>query len=111
MLHARIPHARLCHVPRAHAFPHATRSVRHGAATIALLLAAGGSAAADCKCRAGGRDYEHGERICLSGTAGPRTAVCGMDQNVASWIFIDEPCAVSARPSSLHIAANRTPLR
>lgn len=101
MLHARIPQAS----------PRTARAVRHGATTVALLLAAGGSAAADCKCRAGGRDYEHGERVCLSGAAGPRTAVCGMDQNVASWIFVDEPCGVSARPSPLHVAANLSPRR
>lgn len=101
MLHARIPHVS----------PLAFRTVRHAAATLALLLAAGGDAAADCKCRAGGRDYEHGERVCLSGAAGPRTAVCGMDQNVASWIFVDEPCAVSLRPSALRVAGNLPPPR
>ncbi|GLK86543.1 hypothetical protein [Ancylobacter defluvii] len=101
MLHARIPRASKL---TAHA-------VRHSAATLALLLAAGGSAVADCKCRAGGRDYQHGARVCLSGSTGPRTAVCGMDQNVASWIFLDEPCAVSARPAALRVAAHLPPLR
>ncbi|MDR6951761.1 hypothetical protein J2X65_001110 [Ancylobacter sp. 3268] len=101
MLHARIPHASKPTAPAIH----------HAAATLALLLATGGSALADCKCRAGGRDYQHGARVCLSGSTGPRTAVCGMDQNVASWIFLDEPCAVSARPPGLRVAGHLPSLR
>ena len=80
------------------------RPIRLGATTCLLLLAAAGSASADCTCRAGGRDYRHGERVCLSSSAGPRTAICGMDQNVASWIVLDEPCAVSARPPAVRLA-------
>ena len=86
--------------------PHLTvfRARCLGGGVLALLLLAAGSAAADCTCRAKGRDYKHGERICLSGPAGPRSAVCGMEQNVASWIVIDEPCAVSARPPVQRLA-------
>ena len=85
---------------------------RHRLPAVLLLggMAAclGGSAAiADCTCRARGRDVGHGERLCLSTPAGPRFAVCGMNQNVASWIFTDEACAVSsvARP---RLAADNT---
>lgn len=66
---------------------------------IPLLLTAT-SAMADCTCRAGGRDYKLGERVCLSG----RAAVCGMDQNVSSWISVNEPCVVSARPAPRQVA-------
>lgn len=73
--------------------------------TLALLLLACGAAAADCTCRAQGRDYYHDQRICLSTPSGPRLATCGMDQNVASWIFSNQPCAVSTRAPWITLAA------
>ncbi|QIB32746.1 hypothetical protein [Ancylobacter pratisalsi] len=82
------------------------RPFSHAGVAAALLLLACGSAAADCTCRAGGRDYNLGERICIAGPSGPRAAVCGMNQNVSSWIFDQEPCRVSARPASLRLAAD-----
>ncbi|MCS0501501.1 hypothetical protein [Ancylobacter mangrovi] len=80
------------------------------ATAAVLLLATAGSAAADCTCRAGGRDYQLGQRVCLSGPSGPRMAVCGMNENVSSWIFAREPCNVSLRPAPLRLAASSVPL-
>jgi len=73
----------------------ATRGGEIAGLTLAFLLLACAAAAADCTCRAQGRDYHHDQRICLMTPSGPRMAICGMDQNVASWIFSSEPCAVS----------------
>jgi len=72
---------------------------------MAFLLLACAAAAADCTCRAQGRDYHHDQRVCLTTTTGPRIAVCGMDQNVASWIFSDQPCAVSTVAPLLTVAS------
>lgn len=83
----------------------ATRGGEIAGLTLALLLLACAAAAADCTCRAQGRDYHHDQRICLSTPSGPRLAICGMDQNVASWIFSTEPCAFSARAPSITLAA------
>ncbi|MCJ8142361.1 hypothetical protein MKI84_05485 [Ancylobacter sp. A5.8] len=80
-------------------------SARPFSAALALLLIAGGSAAADCTCRAGGRDYQLGERVCLSAPSGPLIAVCAMSQNVSSWVFANEPCSVSRRPAPQRLAA------
>lgn len=80
--------------------------LRPAGVTATLLLLTCGSAAADCTCRAGGRDYTLGERICIAGPSGPRTAVCGMNQNVSSWIFDQEPCRISALPASHRLAAD-----
>lgn len=73
--------------------------------TIAFLLIACAAAAADCTCRARGQDYHHGERVCLAAPSGPRLATCGMDQNVASWIFSEEPCAVSTLTPPVTLAS------
>lgn len=87
---------------------------RDTAATLALagaLFIAGESEVqADCTCRAQGRDMHHGERLCLTTPKGPRFAVCGMDQNVASWIFSDEPCALTdAEPMRRLASATDSP--
>jgi hypothetical protein len=44
--------------------------------------------ARDCDCLARGRNWRQGEEICLNG----RLHVCGMDQNVSSWIGKDKSC-------------------
>ena len=50
----------------------------------------------ECTCRANGRSYPMGERVCLQTPAGYRVAECRMAQNVTSWVFGPEDCAVSA---------------
>ncbi|GGG34121.1 hypothetical protein GCM10008026_13570 [Chelatococcus composti] len=45
-----------------------------------------------CTCRAQGRDYEIGAVVCLSTSAGPRLATCGMELNNTSWKLTSEPC-------------------
>lgn len=73
-----------------------------GAATAAPVAGAaqGGAGAPrhiDCRCRAHGRTYELGARVCLPTPAGHRVAECRMEQNVTSWRFGREDCSVSAR--------------
>ena len=81
-----------------------TRGSEIAGLTVALLLLACAAAAADCTCRAAGRDYHHDQRVCLTTPSGPRLAICGMDQNVASWIFSSEPCAISSLASQITLA-------
>jgi hypothetical protein len=49
-----------------------------------------------CRCRANGRSYELGERVCLKAPNGYRMAECRMVQNVTSWMFGSEDCVVSS---------------
>lgn len=91
------------------AIAHPSRSAgsfRRVAASASLMLLAAGTASADCTCRAGGRDYQLGERVCLSGSGGPRSAICGMNENVSSWLFDGSPCRISARPAPLPALAH-----
>lgn len=97
-----------CFARRVHGASHdLRRSATRGGGTAGLalgllLVVTCTPAAADCTCRAGGRDYEHGQRICLNGPDGPRLATCGMSQNVASWIRSEDPCTVSTlRPAAV----------
>ena len=46
----------------------------------------------DCYCRAQGRIFAPGERICLRTAEGPRLAECRMETNVMSWSFTAAPC-------------------
>jgi hypothetical protein len=50
----------------------------------------------ECHCRANGRNYELGARICLRSAAGYRLAECRMQQNVTSWMFGQEDCSPTA---------------
>jgi hypothetical protein len=50
----------------------------------------------NCTCRANGRSYALGERVCLLGPAGYRVAECRMAQNVTSWVLGAEDCSLSA---------------
>jgi hypothetical protein len=52
-----------------------------------------------CTCRANGRSYALGERVCLSTASGYRVAECRMQQNVTSWAIGPDDCAVSAGPA------------
>jgi hypothetical protein len=65
-------------------------------ALIAALDALLGAAAADCTCRAQGREFQLGERACLTTPKGARLATCGMVLNNSSWEFSETPCTVSA---------------
>ena len=56
------------------------------------------SQAADCICRAQGREFELGQTVCLASPKGPRIATCGMVLNNTSWQFSDTPCVISAAP-------------
>ena len=50
----------------------------------------------NCTCRANGRSYGLGERVCLSTPGGSRMAECRMSQNVTSWVVQgEEGCVVS----------------
>lgn len=62
---------------------------------VAALDALVTSAAADCTCRAQGRNFEQGQTACLMSPKGPRIATCGMVLNNSSWEFSDAPCSVS----------------
>jgi hypothetical protein len=46
----------------------------------------------DCYCRAGGKMFAIGEKVCLRTTDGPRLAQCRMEINVMSWAFSETPC-------------------
>ena len=73
-------------------------------------------AAADCTCRALGKDFELGRSVCLSTSQGPRLATCGLVLNNTSWHFSDAPCVVGqefpGRVSGLiaHPAAEPLPI-
>jgi hypothetical protein len=46
----------------------------------------------DCYCRAQGRMFAPGEKVCLKTANGPRLAQCGMEINVMSWSVTEIPC-------------------
>ena len=73
--------------------------IRRTAVLAALATALSSPAAADCTCRALGRDFELGRTVCLSTSQGPRLAICGMVLNNTSWRFSDVPCVVSQTPA------------
>jgi hypothetical protein len=75
---------------------------------LGTMLAAAASfmplpAAADCTCRAHGRDFELGRSACLSTPNGPRYATCGMVLNNTSWQVSDTPC-MPAREQPGHVS-------
>jgi hypothetical protein len=61
-------------------------------ATTAALISA---AAADCTCRAFGRNFDLGRTVCLATPKGPRQATCVMVLNNTSWQFSDTPCVAA----------------
>ena len=86
------------------------------AATIRLAALLGAAlcvplpAAADCTCRALGRDFELGRSACLSTPNGPRYATCGMVLNNTSWRISDTPCILDQRePEHVSALAPRKP--
>jgi hypothetical protein len=71
-------------------------------AAVVLIAALDASwpAAAECTCRAPGRQVELGQTACLMTPKGLRLATCGMALNNTSWQFSQTPCTVSdAGPS------------
>lgn len=61
------------------------------AAAIALLPAIPAPAAdktIPCLCRAFGKDWNQGDRVCFGGAI----RICGMSGNVTSWITTSESC-------------------
>jgi hypothetical protein len=79
-------------------------------ALLAALDALLSSAAADCTCRAQGRDFQLGERACLTTPNGARLATCGMVLNNSSWEFSEMSCTVSAvLPPGPRLAAQISP--
>lgn len=68
-------------------------SLAVGLAAVACAATGQASLAAECTCRAGGRDHEVGRTLCLSTPQGFRLATCGMVMNNTSWRFSDTPCA------------------
>lgn len=82
-----------------------TRAICLAAAAVTCTVAGGSAWAAECTCRAGGRDYEIGRTACLSTPQGFRLATCGMVLNNTSWRFTDTPCVGAARTRDEEIAA------
>jgi hypothetical protein len=85
--------------------PYALPRRSHWAALVAAGLVAT-EAAADCTCRAAGRDYDLGRSICLSTPAGFRLATCDMVLNNTSWRISSTPCVVA---SAVHGAKQAGP--
>jgi len=46
----------------------------------------------DCYCRAQGKMFAVGEKICLRTAEGPKLAQCQMALNVTSWSITDTAC-------------------
>ncbi|MBJ6124738.1 hypothetical protein [Microvirga splendida] len=46
----------------------------------------------ECYCRAQGRMFAPGEKVCLRTAEGPRLAQCQMEINVMSWSVTETPC-------------------
>ncbi|MBQ0819985.1 hypothetical protein KBI52_07120 [Microvirga sp. HBU67558] len=46
----------------------------------------------DCYCRAQGKMFAVGEKVCLKTTEGPKLAQCQMEINVMSWTITEVPC-------------------
>lgn len=62
----------------------------------------------NCTCRANGRSYHIGERVCLTTPAGKRVAECRMQQNVTSWTLGPEDCAETAGGALVPLSGSRT---
>lgn len=72
---------------------------RANADNVLMLAARKTAEVLDCDCRALGRNWRQGEKTCVAGTL----RVCGMDQNVSSWIATEELC-----PLARHALPNMT---
>ena len=63
---------------------------------FAALAASQGPAAADCQCRANGRQFEQGQLACLKLPGGTQLARCGMELNNSSWKKVQDGCPSAA---------------
>lgn len=75
------------------------------AAAVTCTVAGGATLAAECTCRAGGRDYQLGRTACLPTPQGFRLGTCGMVLNNTSWQISDTPCVGAARDPDRPIEA------
>lgn len=66
----------------------------------AASLAAQAPAFADCKCRANGHIYNHGQIVCLKLPDGEQLARCDMELNNSAWKKVRDGCPVSAIDTS-----------
>jgi hypothetical protein len=67
---------------------------------MVLLLSCAAGAQADCVCRFAGGSVAPGLTACIQTAKGQSLARCGMNQNVTSWIVLDQPCPqASVEPS------------
>ena len=64
--------------------------------TLVATLAIAQQAAADCTCRAAGRDFDLGRSICMPTPTGFRLATCDMVLNNTSWRISSTPCVVAS---------------
>ncbi len=46
----------------------------------------------ECYCRAQGKMFAPGEKVCLKTADGPKLAQCMMEINVMSWSITETPC-------------------
>lgn len=63
---------------------------------FAALAASQVPAAADCQCRANGRQFEQGQLVCLKLPGGTQLARCGMELNNSSWKKVQDGCPSAA---------------
>ena len=75
--------------------PHALPRLLYWAILVATGMFAT-AAAADCTCRALGRDFDLGRSICLKTPTGFRLATCDMVLNNTSWRVSSTPCVVAS---------------
>jgi hypothetical protein len=67
----------------------------HDPAAVGPAQATGEHNPLDCYCRAQGRTFAIGEKVCLRTAEGPRVAECEMVLNVTSWGMTERPCPES----------------
>lgn len=76
--------------------------------TLILGAFAATPAFADCTCRAMGRDFQHGEQVCLRNPSGQtRIATCSMVLNNSAWEFSETPCVSSRKFTPVRVALAR----
>lgn len=72
---------------------------------FAALAASQVPAAADCQCRANGREFQQGQLACLKLPNGTQLARCGMELNNSSWKKVQDGCPSAATASGSWISA------
>ena len=78
-------------------------------ATVVVTVALTSAAAADCTCRAQGRDFDLGRSICLNTPGGFRLATCDMVLNNTSWRISATPCVVASAADEIEAAVRNPP--